>query len=116
MPDPFCHVEIQVRDLERAETFYRDVFGWSFTKESAHYEWIQTGGPITAGLLQVKRSQPSGIWTFVEVADAAKTSEAVRAAGGKVVQEARDVPGHGRYALIEDPEENLIGIWEKSRD
>jgi predicted enzyme related to lactoylglutathione lyase len=113
MPDPLCHLEVQVHDAARAAAFYAKVFGWSFTRESAHYSWIGTGGPLTAGLAEVGSDQPVRIVSFVQVDDARRSSEAARAAGGAVIRDVTEVPEHGRYALVQDPEGNVIGVWEK---
>ena len=38
--------------------------------------------------------------------------EQVEAAGGKTVTSRTEIPGMGAFAYFEDPEGNVMGLWE----
>jgi predicted enzyme related to lactoylglutathione lyase len=113
MPDPICHVELQVNDLPRCKAFYAAAFGWQARPATADYEWLETGGAVTGGIMAGKADRPRGLTVFVAVTDVDAALARVRAAGGQVLEGPRPVPGHGRYALVTDPDGNRLGVWQR---
>ncbi|MEI8081864.1 MAG: VOC family protein [Actinomycetes bacterium] len=111
------HFEIPVDDPDRAEEFYRDVFGWTINRfEGApqYYGLADTGDSlpgINGGLY--RRGPDSGITLNmgVESVDAAVAS--VLAHGGELVTEKSPIPGMGWFAMCLDSEGNTIGVFEE---
>ena len=50
---------------------------------------------------------------YIDVPSLAPALEKVKQAGGQVVVEKKEVPGMGRYALFEDVDGRVTGIWEQ---
>ena len=108
------HIEIPADDLQRATTFYSELFGWEI-KESPEYEgypmWTApngfSGGAISAreGNLRVPRS-------FVEVDSIDDTLARAQELGGRTVQEKSEVSPGSWWASFEDSEGNQIGLYE----
>lgn len=120
------HFEIHCGDLDRAERFYTDVFGWRIDRwegAPADYRLITTGPddrPGINGALTQRRGDIDGqaVIAFVntiEVDDMAETQRRVEAAGGTQVVEPATVPGVGTVAYFKDTEGNILGALEPAR-
>ena len=114
MAEPVCHLELQVADPARCKAFYAAAFGWQSRPAAPGYEWLDLGGAVTGGIMTRKSAGQDGLTVYLGVTDLTAALARVHGAGGAVVQEPRDVPGHGRYAVIADPEGNRFGLWERS--
>jgi predicted enzyme related to lactoylglutathione lyase len=112
-PALFCHVEIRVRDLDRARAFYGRTLGWSCTAASPSFDWIATGALPDASLLRVVEKRDCGVVCFVRVDDVRIVVQRALATGGKVLTPPREEPGHCLYAILADPDGNAIGVWER---
>ena len=107
------HVEIAGADGRRLRDFYQRLFGWEIARrEIAGFDYydVRSGSAVTAGI----RHEPAGsaeIVVYVEVDDVAASVAEAERLGAKV----RIPPmEHGtlRFALVEDPEGNPIGLTE----
>ena len=121
--DRVVHFEIPVDDLDRAKKFYSDNFGWKLTQygpEMGNYVLAHTGPTDDKGMPQDKAFINGGIMKrdpsatapvlVIAVADADAAVEKVRRSGGRLVGEIIDIPNVGRYARVQDPEGNVIGV------
>src|SRR5262245_42740424 len=117
------HFEIPADDLERAKNFYKENFGWKlnqFGPEMGNYVLVHTGPTDDQGMPQDKAFINGGIMPrdpsarspviVISVDEADQTVEKVKNSGGKLVGEILDIPGVGRYARVQDPEGNVIGV------
>jgi predicted enzyme related to lactoylglutathione lyase len=111
------HFEIPVDDPDRAEAFYRDIFGWSFQRfEGApDYYGMATTGPDTDnpginGAL-FKRGDNAETTLTMSVDSIEDAVGQITAKGGKVVQEKAPIPGVGYFAVCLDTEGNKFGLF-----
>jgi predicted enzyme related to lactoylglutathione lyase len=123
MPRPI-HFEIQAENTERAMTFYKTLFGWTFSQWGQERYWLITTGEksqpgIDGGLLP--RPVPGGpaemaaVNAFVctvDVADLDATLKTLAEAGGKVVVPRMPVPTVGWLAYGKDTEGNIFGMMQ----
>jgi predicted enzyme related to lactoylglutathione lyase len=109
-PNSVLWVELATRDLARAESFYRDILGW--TSEAfpgmPNYRVLSAGGCDAGfgGMMEMDE-QWTGIpshWSiYLHVVDVDATVVRATELGGKICVPAFDVTGVGRIARIEDP-------------
>ncbi|WP_304454355.1 VOC family protein [Nocardiopsis sp. YSL2] len=106
------YIEIAATDLERAKRFYADAFGWRFTDYGPEYAGIQspTGAPEAGGLTTFGEVRAGGPFVLLYSTDLDRSVEAVRAAGGEVVDGPYGFPG-GRRFHFTDPSGNELGVW-----
>lgn len=111
------HFEIPAEDVAKLSRFYHKVFGWKFTKATVpglDY-WRITTGPegrsVSGGMYRKTgpNERPRN-YVWVERIDAAIA--AFKSAGGTEVTGKMEVPGMGHSFIGEDPEGNLIALWE----
>jgi predicted enzyme related to lactoylglutathione lyase len=115
------HFEIPADDVERAQKFYRDLFGWKIEKFAGptpmDYWSITTsaekGGMGLLGGGMMKRQAPQQqITIYIDVPFVDDYVDKVKQLGGQVCFPKMAVPGMGYFAVCLDPENNGFGIWE----
>ncbi|MER7755856.1 VOC family protein [Kitasatospora sp. NPDC097643] len=107
-----CWVALTVPDVQRAQRFYRELFGWEFVP-TGPAEWVATlYGAQVAGVAAAPEGRPAGWTTYLAVADAAHTAALVRVSGGRLAREPYEVPDLGRAALAVDPLGVTFGLWQ----
>jgi len=108
------HIEIAGTDGGRLRAFYEGLFGWEISHrpvEEYDYYDVNLGEELTAGI----RHEPDGpaeIVIYVEVGDLDQAVEIAEELGARV----RIPPmehGELRFALIEDPEGNPVGLTQR---
>jgi predicted enzyme related to lactoylglutathione lyase len=115
VPHPVVHFEISGSDGDRLTGFYRALFGWE-TQEAGPGYWLvsaQDGG-IGGGLMQTSAGMPAYVTVYVAVEDLWTSLNRAVELGGKVVVEPRQIPGIGSFALLQDPDGNMIGLFRES--
>lgn len=107
------HIEIAGTDGGKLMSFYHDLFDWPITKRDVggydYYDVKASGGPTT-GI----RHEPDGkaeIVIYVEVSDLDKSVEKARKLGAQIRIPPMEY-GDLRFALIEDPEGNPVGLTQ----
>ncbi|HEX4646742.1 MAG TPA: VOC family protein [Verrucomicrobiae bacterium] len=108
--------EIPADNVERAKTFYGQLFGWKIEKFPGPMDYwhVDTGGSNDSpdgGLM--KRQQPQqGITSYISVPSVDQFSAKVQKLGGKICMAKTAVPQMGYFAVCQDPENNTFAIWE----
>jgi len=107
------HIEIAGVDARKLSTFYSGLFGWEISRRDVggfDYYDIEPGGAPSAGI----RSEPEGsaeIVVYIEVSDLDASIAKARELGSKIRIPPTEFEGL-RFALIEDPEGNPIGLTQ----
>ena len=116
--NPVAWFEIHVQDLQRAKTFYEQVFQTRLVNlgdETMEY-WtfpgdMQTSG--AAGALVKEDAVPPGgnsVTVYFSCEDCAVEAERAQAAGGQLREAKMPIGEHGFISLVSDTEGNLIGL------
>jgi predicted enzyme related to lactoylglutathione lyase len=111
-------VDLGTPDVDAAATFYSAVLGWEVPElpnsaEMGGYRRAKKDGADVAGMMPLmQEGQPPAWSTYVAVADADATADAVKEAGGSVIAEPMDVMDLGRMAIFADPTGAVFGIWQ----
>lgn len=135
-----CYFEIPADDVSRAQSFYGQVFGWSFSlmdnmsPEAPPYWTIQTQSNGQAAPPKPESSKTSencepqqqlvcgGMMSrhapghtpsvYVDVDDIEAYQQKVVSAGGQVLMPKQVVKGMGYFAVCMDSERNTLGLWQ----
>jgi predicted enzyme related to lactoylglutathione lyase len=111
------HIEIAGVDGNRLQAYYAELFGWDITHRDVggfDYHDIDLPGELTGGIRHEPNGKPE-IVIYVEVDDLEGSIENARALGGSV----RIPPTHHgdfRFALMQDPEGNPVGLTQRRDD
>jgi hypothetical protein len=104
------YIEFTVRDIVAAKKFYTGAFGWVFTDYGPGYAGIQGPDGEVGGLRQTDEVRKGGPLVVLYSADLEASLNAVRGAGGTVVQEPFSFPGGRRFHFL-DPSGNELAVW-----
>lgn len=117
MGRPVVHWELWSKDPAKVADFYAEVFDWKINEiPMMDYRLVDTGGKggINGGIMTPKKGPwPGNMALYIDVDDVAAYVKRVRAAGGKIHVERQEVPGVGIFALFEDPDGRVNGIWQQ---
>lgn len=107
------YIEITVTDLADAKRFYGEAFGWEFNDYGPGYAGICGAEAEVGGLRQDEETKAGGPFVLLYSEELDKSAEAVRSAGGQVVNGPYEFPG-GRRFHFTDPSGNELGVWGKA--
>jgi uncharacterized protein len=115
----FSWPELGTHDKETAQTFYNDLFGWTFEttgEEMGFYTLISKDGKQIGGMMNpMSDDTPSAWMPYFEVSDPEDAAEAAREGGGQVVVEPMPIPDVGTFAVILDPQGAVFSVIETER-
>ena len=115
------HFEIHASDLDRAERFYRDVFGWDVQKFDGpiDYRLLNTGPKSETGidgaLVERRGGEGDAVIAYVctvDVDDIAATEQKVKDAGGEQVVDRQEIGEVGQLSYFKDTEGNIFGALQ----
>ena len=105
------YVEFPATDVARAKEFYGKVFGWKFTDYGPDYTSFEDGR-LAGGFAKRERATAGGALVVIYAAALEAVEAAVKAAGGRIVQETFSFPG-GRRFHFADPCGNELAVWSE---
>jgi predicted enzyme related to lactoylglutathione lyase len=117
-PGTPCWVDLATPDLDAAESFYRELFGWEIPElpnsaEMGGYRRAKKDGRDVAGAMPLmQEGQPPAWSTYISVDDADTIARAIQENGGTMIAEPMEVASYGRLAIFTDPEGAFFGIWQ----
>jgi predicted enzyme related to lactoylglutathione lyase len=117
-PGTFAWNELASSNFADSEEFYTKLFGW--TAESVpgmdNYKMFKVGDRLVAGLMD-KSAQCDGppLWlSYVYVENVAASLAKAVELGAKEFKEVTEIPGMGSFAIIQDPQEGMLALWQSA--
>lgn len=112
------YVELGVADFAAAKAFYGNAFGWTFNDYGPGPAYVGIRGlgaaEVEVGGFRLDNEVAlGGPLVLLYSSDLDASVQAVRDAGGAVVEEPYDFPG-GRRFHFRDPSGNQLGVWSAS--
>lgn len=115
---PIVHVEIPAGDLSAASQFYADVFDWQIDTSVPSYPQFQAEGGPGGGFVTLGQAGDTPVvykvgepLVFLGSPDIDATLASVEAHGGKTIMPRAEIPGHGYWAVFEDPAGNRLALY-----
>jgi predicted enzyme related to lactoylglutathione lyase len=110
----FVWDELGTTDVDGAQRFYEDAFGWTTSDmgpEYGGYRIFNRGDTGIAGLMTLPDETAPPRWQpYVAVEDPDATTAKAKELGGFTLAEPMDVPEVGRIAVLSDPQGATFGI------
>lgn len=109
-PNSFCWNELATKDVTKAGEFYSGLFGWGKKEQDMGmmmYTSFMNGDRPAAGMYAPPPEfgeMPPHWLVYFAVADADATASRAAELGGNICAPAMDIPGVGRFAMIQDPQ------------
>lgn len=115
MANPFVHVELTTKNIEKAKEFYGKLFDWQFeivpVGSSGTYTMIKVGDGTGGGMFQMDDAPPMWL-SYVLVDNIKQATEKAKLLGAKVYRENHEVPGMGWLSIFTDPEGAMLALWQ----
>ena len=106
----FSWCELMTTDVNAAKAFYTKLFGWNTEEMSMPgmtYTVLKAGGNGMGGIMSIPKDaqgMPPAWGTYVTVDDVDQTAKTAEQLGAKVCVPPTDIPGVGRFCVIQDPQ------------
>jgi len=112
------HIDIPTSDHRQAQAFYGALFGWTFVEHPGFegYPMWQAPNEISGGGLAPRSPGFTQPRSYVEVDSIDDTLAAARERGARVVMDRQPISETSWWAVIEDPDGNVIGLYEGVTD
>ena len=120
MANPFIHVELNTTDVDKAKTFYSQLFDWELEDmqmgPSGTYTVIKVGDGTGGGLLKNPMPGVPSFWlAYVLVDDIGVATKKAASLGAKIVKDSIEVPDMGWLSIIQDPTGAALGLWQTKK-
>jgi predicted enzyme related to lactoylglutathione lyase len=119
------HFEMPADDVDRAQRFYKDVFGWEMHKWSnpenpeKDYWYFETkddkGNKGIGGGMMKRQSPEHTVTNYITVPAIDEYTSKLEQAGGRVIIPKTKIPDRGFYAVFLDSENNMFGLYEPNK-
>jgi len=111
--------ELMTTDLAGAESFYKNVVGWTavpFAPDGSYVVFNNPSGAGSAGMMTLAdNAKQNGVpphWLmYVGTPSVDDTAQRVAQLGGRVLKQPEDIPNTGRFAVVQDPYGAMFGIY-----
>jgi hypothetical protein len=119
MHGQFVWYELTTPDIDAAKRFYPRFTGWETQAFDKDYTMWTTGGIPHAGLFRLgdemrQQGIPPNWMAYIEASDVDETVAKATSLGGTVVHGPGDIPGTGRFAVLQDPQGATFGVYRSN--
>jgi predicted enzyme related to lactoylglutathione lyase len=108
-----CWFELDTRDTAQAEAFYTALFGWGVKHSMEGYTEFTVGGESIAGMMAITPDMgavPPHWLPYFLVQNCDGSVAKAAGLGAIVIVPGMDVPGVGRFAVLQDPQGAVSAI------
>lgn len=113
-----CWVDLMASDLQRTQTFYRDVLGWTYSESQPEYGGYCNAlvdGDVVAGLSPTMEGMEDAphVWSvYLATDDIAALAAKAGDAGAAQLLEPMEVGPFGSMGMWADPTGAAFGVWQ----
>ena len=119
MHGQYIWYELTTPDVDAAKAFYPRFTGWGTQAFDKDYTMWTTGGVPVAGIFRLtdemrQQGVPPNWMPYVESSDVDETAAKATSLGGRVLQGPADIPNVGRFAVVQDPQSAVFGVYKSN--
>lgn len=104
------YLELTVTDMDRAKTFFKQVFGWTYEDFGPAY-CAFNDGRLDGGFALAEQPSRGGPLVVFFALDLEAMVESVKAAGGHIVKEIFSFPGGRRFHFTDPAGDGEFAVW-----
>ena len=114
MANPFVHVELETKDLDKSKKFYTGMFDWKLEEmPDMDYTMINVGEGTGGGMMKKPVADMPDNWLpYILVADVAASTKKAQALGATICKDVTEIPDMGYFSVITDPTGASFGLWQ----
>ena len=112
------HFDIPADDIERAKSFYKELFNWKIEAVPGPMEYYEIltkkedNEEGVAGGMGKRQQKGTGITNYIGVPSIDEYILKTQELGAKIIMPKTTIPGFGYLAVFLDTENNSLGLWE----
>ena len=107
----FIWCELMTTDTSAAESFYKKVVGWTakpYAPDGSYTVFNNSSGAGVAGMMLLPEAAkqmgaPPNWMMYVGTPNVDDTAMKIAQKGGRILKQPADIPGTGRFAVVQDP-------------
>ncbi len=115
----FCWNELMTRDVPAAAKFYSELLGWEAADSGMPgmaYTIFKAADKDAGGMMEMPKDIPEQVpshWmSYIAVSDIDAVVKKTPELGGTVLHGPQEVPGVGRFAVIQDPTGAVVSLLQ----
>ena len=114
MANPFVHIELHTKDVDRSKKFYGSLFDWKLEEyPSMDYTIINVGEGTGGGIMKKPMPESPDQWfPYILVDDVQASTKKAVSLGGVILQDVSEVPDMGWFSVLMDPTGAAFGLWQ----
>ncbi len=116
MANPFCHIELNTTDPDKAKEFYSQLFDWEMQDMpmgEETYTMINVGEGTGGGMMKNPVPNVPSHWlSYIQVDDVSASLEKAKSLGGTVLHEKHEIPQYGCFGIVQDPTGAVFAMWQ----
>jgi predicted enzyme related to lactoylglutathione lyase len=115
MSNAFVHVELNTTNLDKAKSFYGQLFDWTLQDMpmgDGTYTMINVGQGTGGGMMTHPMGGPSMWLPYVLVDDIEAATEKALSLGATSIKGVTEVMGAGWLSIFIDPTGAVLGLWK----
>ncbi len=114
MGNPFVHIELHTKDVEKSKKFYAGLFDWKFEEfPSMDYTIINVGEGTGGGMMKNPMPGDTDNWLpYVLVGDITASTKKAKSLGATIAKDVTEIPAMGRFSVIIDPTGAAFALWQ----
>jgi len=119
MHGQFVWYELTTPDVDGAKKFYPQLGGWGTQPFDNDYTMWTHGGAPFAGIFRLndemkQKGTPPNWLPYIETDNVNSSASKASSLGGKVIVQPTDIPGTGRFAVLQDPQGAMFGVYKSN--
>ena len=114
MGNPFVHVELMTKDVNKSKEFYQSLFDWELEDiPEMNYTVIKVGEGTGGGMMKNPMPDAPSEWLpYVLVEDVTAWTEKAKSLGATIVKPVTEIPGIGSFSVMIDPTGATLAMWQ----
>lgn len=114
MANPFVHIELQTRDVEKSKKFYAGMFDWKLEDiPGMDYTMVNVGGGTGGGMMKNPVPGIPDNWLpYIQVDDVAASTKKAQSLGATIATDVTEIPDMGWFSVILDTTNAAFGLWQ----
>jgi predicted enzyme related to lactoylglutathione lyase len=104
------YIEFQVKDMKKAQSFYRNAFSWEFKNYSDQYAGILAPEGELGGFVEMEEPKLGGVLVVLYSSKLEDSLQAVKDAGGEICKDIFSFPGGRRFHFLDNTGHELA-VW-----
>jgi predicted enzyme related to lactoylglutathione lyase len=114
MANPFVHIELHTKDVDKSKKFYANMFDWKMEEIAGmDYTIINVGEGTGGGIMKNPMPGDPDNWLpCILVNDVTASTKKAASLGATVAHDVTEVPDMGWFSVIIDPTGAAFGLWQ----